>query len=37
MGARHDLCFVYVESKRDGASDTILYLLFTRDIRTGIG
>ena len=28
-----DVCVDYVQSKRDGASDTILYLLFTRDIR----
>ena len=32
-----DVCVDYVQSKRDGASDTILYLLFTRDLRGGIG
>ena len=36
MGNDH-VCVDYVQSKRDGASDTILYLLFTRDLRGGIG
>ena len=30
-------CVDYVQSKRDGAGDTHLYLLTDRDIRTGIG
>jgi hypothetical protein len=37
VGKTQDLCVDYVQSKRDGASDTILYLLFTRDLRGGIG
>ena len=37
VGRSQDLCVDYVQSKRDGASDTILYLLFTRDLRGGIG
>ena len=37
VGQNQGVCVDYVQSKRDGASDTILYLLFTRDIRTGIG
>jgi hypothetical protein len=37
VGNNQDVCVDYVQSKRDGASDTILYLLFTRDLRGGIG
>ena len=37
VGRSQDLCVDYVQSKRDGASDTILYLLFTGDLRGGIG
>ena len=37
VGTSQDLCVDYVQSKRDGASDTILYLLFTHDLRGGIG
>jgi hypothetical protein len=37
VGASQEVCVDYVQSKRDGASDTILYLLFTRDLRGGIG
>ena len=37
VGASQKLCVDYVQSKRDGASDTILYLLFTHDLRGGIG
>lgn len=37
VGNTQDVCVDYVQSKRDGASDTILYLLFTRDLRGGIG
>ena len=37
VGGNQDVCVDYVQSKRDGSSDTILYLLFTRDLRGGIG
>lgn len=37
VGNNQDVCVDYVQSKRDGSSDTILYLLFTRDLRGGIG
>ncbi len=37
VGNNQDVCVDYVQSKRDGASDTILFLLFTRDLRGGIG
>jgi hypothetical protein len=37
VGRTQDVCVDYVQSKRDGSSDTILYLLFTRDLRGGIG
>jgi hypothetical protein len=37
VGKSQDVCIDYVQSKRDGASDTILYLLFTKDLRGGIG
>lgn len=30
-------CLDYVQSKRDGAGDTHLYLLFTRDARVSVG
>ena len=30
-------CIDYVQSKRDGSGDTHLYLLFTQDLRGGIG
>jgi hypothetical protein len=33
IGATQQVCVDYVQSKRDGSSDTILYLLFTKDAR----
>ena len=30
-------CVDYVQSKRDGSGDTLLYLLTDRDLRGGIG
>jgi hypothetical protein len=33
IGATQQLCVDYVQSRRDGSSDTILYLLFTKDAR----
>jgi hypothetical protein len=37
IGATQDVCVDYVQSKRDGAGDSHLYLLFTHDLRGGIG
>lgn len=36
-GPLQDACVDYVQSKRDGAGDTILYLLFAHDMRGSVG
>ena len=36
VGDTQDACVDYVESHRDGAGDSLLYLLFTRDIRGSV-
>ena len=37
VGADQDACVDYVQSKRDGSGDTLLYLLFTQDMRGSMG
>ncbi|QNN52670.1 hypothetical protein [Nocardioides mesophilus] len=37
LGAGQDACVDYVQSKRDGSGDTLLYLLFTQDMRGSVG
>jgi hypothetical protein len=37
IGADQTACVDYVQSKRDGAGDTHLYLLFDQDMRTSVG
>ncbi|HET6168124.1 MAG TPA: hypothetical protein VFE07_14930 [Marmoricola sp.] len=37
LGGDQDACVDYVQSTRDGAGDTLLYLLFARDLRVGMG
>jgi len=37
LASLEDVCVDYVQSKRDGSGDTILYLLFAQDMRGGIG
>lgn len=36
IGPLQTACVDYVQSTRDGAGDSLLYLLFTRDVRTSI-
>ena len=37
VGVDQDACVDYVQSKRDGSGDTLLYLLFTQDMRGSVG
>lgn len=37
VGVGQDACVDYVQSQRDGSGDTLLYLLFTRDMRGSVG
>jgi hypothetical protein len=37
VGASQPACVDYVQSKRDGSGDTLLYLLFTQDMRGSVG
>lgn len=37
VGPTQNACVDYVQSKRDGAGDTILYLLFPHDMRGSVG
>ena len=37
VGADQHACVDYVQSKRDGSGDTLLYLLFTQDMRGSVG
>lgn len=36
VGSGQDACVDYVQSHRDGAGDTLLYFLFTRDARVSV-
>jgi hypothetical protein len=37
LGTGQQMCVDYVQSQRDGAGDTYLYILFTQDARVGMG
>lgn len=37
LDANQQMCVDYVQSQRDGAGDTYLYILFTQDARVGMG
>jgi len=37
IGATQSACVDYVQSQRDGSGDTLLYLLFTQDMRGSVG
>jgi hypothetical protein len=37
VGEDQKMCVDWVQSKRDGSGDTYLYLLFTHDMRAGVG
>lgn len=37
VGATQSACVDYVQSQRDGSGDTLLYLLFTQDMRGSVG
>jgi hypothetical protein len=37
VGPGQDACVDYVQSQRDGSGDTLLYLLFTKDMRGSVG